>query len=90
MEEMMRRMGQAVPPRQRVLELNAAHPLVERLRAMHQTDANNNALPQYVAVLRDQAVLAEGGKLDDAASFAKQVQNLLSQVVGGQRQAAAG
>ena len=89
MEEMMRRMGQAVPPRQRVLELNAAHPLVERLRAMHHTDANNNSLPQYIAVLRDQAVLAEGGKLDDAASFAKQVQNLLSQVVGGQRQAAA-
>ncbi len=83
MEEMMRRMGQPVPPRQRTLELNAAHPLVERLQALHGTDATNAKLSGYVAVLRDQALLAEGGKLDDAAGFAKRVQDLLAAAVSG-------
>ena len=83
MEEMMRRMGQPVPPRQRTLELNAAHPLVERLQALHGADASHAKLSGYVAVLRDQAVLAEGGKLDDAAGFAKRVQDLLAAAVNG-------
>jgi molecular chaperone HtpG len=78
MEEMMRRMGQPVPPRSRILELNANHPLIERLQALHGADAGNTRLSGYVAVLRDQALLAEGGKLDDAAGFAKRVQDLLS------------
>lgn len=83
MEEMMRRMGQPVPPRQRTLELNAAHPLVERLQALHGADASNARLSGYVAVLRDQALLAEGGKLEDAAGFAKRVQDLLSVAISG-------
>ncbi len=89
MEEMMRRMGQPVPARQRILELNASHPLIERLQNMHQDDADNAALSGYVSLLRDQAILAEGGKLNDAARFAKQVQSLLAKAVGGQSQAAA-
>jgi molecular chaperone HtpG len=78
MEEMMRRMGQAVPPRKRALELNASHPLVERLQAIHSADAGNARLGSHIAVLRDQALLAEGAKLDDAAGFAKRVQELLA------------
>jgi molecular chaperone HtpG len=83
MEEMMRRMGQAVPSRKRALELNASHPLVERLQALHHADANNAKLGGYITVLRDQAILAEGTKLDDAAGFAKRVQELLATAVAG-------
>ena len=83
MEEMMRRMGQTVPSRKRALELNANHPLVERLQAIHGSDAGNARLPGYIAVLRDQALLAEGAKLDDAAGFAKRVQDLLAAAVNG-------
>ena len=83
MEEMMRRMGQTVPSRKRVLELNASHPLVERLQALHHADASNAKLGGYIAVLRDQAILAEGTKLDDAAGFAKRVQELLATAVAG-------
>ncbi len=80
-EEMMRRMGQPVPPRQRILELNATHPLVERLQALQSTDPTDTRLGGYVSVLRDQALLAEGGQIEDAAGFAKRVQELLASAV---------
>ena len=78
MEEMMRRMGQAVPEQSRILELNPTHPLVERLQALHGSGSDQAKLSGYVGVLRDQALLAEGGKLTDAAGFAKRVQDLLA------------
>jgi molecular chaperone HtpG len=90
MEEMMRRMGQPVPPRKRILELNAHHPLIERLQQVHAQDPANNQLGTYVSVLSNQALLAEGGKLNDAAGFAKQVQELLGKALGGATMAAKG
>jgi molecular chaperone HtpG len=78
MEELMRRMGQAVPAQSRILELNPGHPLVERLQALHGGGADAAKLGGWVAVLRDQALLAEGAKLADAAGFAKRVQELLA------------
>ena len=75
MEEMMRKMGQDVPTTQRILELNAAHPLITKLQGMQTSDAAKAKV--HVQTLRDQAVLAEGGRLADPAGFAKRVQELL-------------
>ncbi len=75
MEELMRKMGQDVPPSTRILELNASHPLVAKLQALQASDATKAA--DHVRVLRDQAVLAEGGRIADPAAFAKRVQELL-------------
>ena len=77
MEEIMKRMGQPVPKQQRVLELNPTHPLVLKLQSMHGQDASSPKLKDHLSVLRDQAVLADGGRLADPAGFAKKVQELL-------------
>ncbi|GDY12503.1 chaperone protein HtpG [Planctomycetota bacterium] len=81
-EEMMRRMGQTVPPSKRTLELNPGHPLIQRLQALHSAEPSAAKLAGWVAVLRDQAVLAEGGRIADPASFAKKVQELLLTAAG--------
>lgn len=81
-EEMMRRMGQSVPPSKRTLELNPGHPLIQRLQALHSAEPSAAKLAGWVAVLRDQAVLAEGGRIADPASFAKKVQELLLTAAG--------
>lgn len=81
MEELMRRMGQAVPVSKRTLELNPEHPLVQRLQAL-QANAPVEHLQTHIRTLRDQAVLAEGGKLADPAGFAKRVQELLQVALG--------
>ncbi|MBA2480937.1 MAG: molecular chaperone HtpG [Planctomycetes bacterium] len=77
MEELMRRMGQDMPKQKRILELNAQHPLVEKLQALHASGSEASRLKEYIAVMRDQAVLAEGGRIADPAAFARRVQALL-------------
>jgi molecular chaperone HtpG len=75
MEELMRKMGQPIPASKRILELNPGHPLVNKLQTLQGTDADKAKV--HVRVLRDQALLAEGGRIADPASFAKRVQELL-------------
>jgi molecular chaperone HtpG len=82
MEEMMRRMGQTVPERTFTLELNGEHPLVQRLQSLHAADAAKPQLKDWVGILRDQALLAEGQKPADPAAFAKRVQDLLLAAAG--------
>jgi molecular chaperone HtpG len=90
MEEIMRRMGQDVPVQKRVLELNAEHPLVARLQSAFDGGTDKTALKGYVELLRDQALIADGARLDDAAGFAKRVQAVLAAALPGKAAGAAG
>jgi molecular chaperone HtpG len=56
-----------------ILELNPKHPLVERLK----DTADDGAFSDLARVLYDQAMLAEGGDLDDPAIFVKRVNKLI-------------
>ncbi|HET7261072.1 MAG TPA: molecular chaperone HtpG [Casimicrobiaceae bacterium] len=63
--------GQPGPQWQPILEINPSHPLVARLAA---DDENFDA---WASVLFDQALLAEGGRLDDPAAFVKRINRLM-------------
>ena len=63
--------GQKAPESKPILELNPHHPLVQRLK---YEDAK---LVDWSALLLEQAVLAEGGQLDDPAGFVRRVNTLL-------------
>jgi molecular chaperone HtpG len=56
-----------------ILELNPKHPLVERLNAT----ADEAAFADLAHVLYDQAMLSEGGELDDPAVFVQRVNKLI-------------
>jgi molecular chaperone HtpG len=56
-----------------ILELNPKHPLVERLK----DTADEAGFTDLAHVLYDQAMLAEGGELDDPASFVRRVNRLI-------------
>jgi molecular chaperone HtpG len=56
-----------------ILELNPKHALVERLKET----ADDAAFTELAHVLYDQAMLAEGGELDDPAIFVKRVNKLI-------------
>ena len=63
--------GQKMPNSQPILEINPMHPVVLRLQ-------NEEAhFDDWAAVLFDQALLAEGGQLDDPASFVKRINQLM-------------
>jgi molecular chaperone HtpG len=56
-----------------ILEVNPKHPLVLRLKDM----ADDEAFSELAHVLFDQAMLAEGGELDDPATFVRRVNRLI-------------
>jgi molecular chaperone HtpG len=56
-----------------ILEVNPKHPLVERLR----DTVDDTAFGDLAHVLYDQAMLAEGGELDDPAIFVRRVNRLI-------------
>ena len=73
LERMLKAAGQKTPESKPTLEINPAHGLVERLKA-EKDDVKFNDLAH---LLFDQALLAEGGQLNDPASFVKRMNSLL-------------
>ncbi|VGO15012.1 Chaperone protein HtpG [Pontiella desulfatans] len=77
-EEMMRRMGQEVPPRESVLELNPEHAVVKKVQALYDTDQKDPKVATLTKLLHDQAVIASGAKLTDPAGFAARLNEVLA------------
>ncbi|SNT70532.1 molecular chaperone HtpG [Psychrobacter sp. LV10R520-6] len=70
MIQMLKQMGQEVPESKPTLEINPEHPLIQKL----ESSADFNDLAQ---VIFDQALLADGGQLEDPAAYLKRVNELL-------------
>lgn len=70
MAQMLKAMGQPVPDVKPTLEINPSHPLIAKL----ETSAQFDDLGQ---VIFDQAILADGGQLDDPAGYLRRVNELL-------------
>jgi molecular chaperone HtpG len=75
--DMLRQAGQDVPDVKPILELNAKHPLLPKLQEIFQTDAKDPRLAEYAGLLYGQAVLAEGGHLDDPGAFSRKLADLM-------------
>jgi molecular chaperone HtpG len=70
----LKQMGQDAPMPTPILEINLDHPVVKKLE---QTQSQEQ-FDDLASVLFDQALLAEGGKLDDPAAFVHRLNSLLS------------
>jgi molecular chaperone HtpG len=68
---MLKAAGQEAPAAKPILEINPRHPVVQRLTA------ETRHFDDWASVLLDQALLAEGGQLDDPAGFVKRVNALM-------------
>jgi len=71
LQRLLKAAGQSVPSSPPILELNGAHPLVQRLRT------HDARLSDWAHLLFEQAVLADGGQLDEPAVYVKRVNDLL-------------
>ncbi len=68
---MLKAAGQQAPDMKPILEINPRHPVVLRLKY------EDKKFDDWAAVLFDQAVLAEGGQLDDPAGFVRRINDLM-------------
>jgi molecular chaperone HtpG len=73
MRRIMEAAGQPLPEVKPILELNPSHALVTRLEG-----AEGDLFTQLSYILLDQAIIAEGGHLDDPAAYVKRLNSVLT------------
>ena len=74
MERIMKDAGQGMGMgRKPIFELNPTHPLVARMKE----EQDDNRFADLTHILFDQAILSEGGQLDDPAAFVHKLNGLL-------------
>jgi molecular chaperone HtpG len=80
MERLLQRMGRGeeIPQSKRILELNPDHPAVQTLQKLAGQNAADAKVESLGRLLYDQAVVAEGSKIQDPAGFARRVNELIA------------
>ncbi len=73
MQRIMRAAGQHVPQTKPIFEINPDHVLVQKL----QSETDQSRFADWTCILFDQALLSEGGQLDDPGSFVQRLNKLL-------------
>ncbi|MCA9727500.1 MAG: molecular chaperone HtpG [Candidatus Eisenbacteria bacterium] len=82
MEHILRAMGQDPGKQQRILELNPNHPALTTLQHLFDRDPRDSRIGDYAELIYGQAILAEGGRLEDPARFSKLFSTLLTESLG--------
>ncbi len=73
LQRVLKQMGQDAPDSQPILEINPTHPLVEKM----DQEQDEDLFVDLAKILLDQAKLAEGGQLEDPASFVHRLNKLM-------------
>jgi len=73
MQRILQASGQKMPEAKPIFEINPEHALIKRLHSIE----DDERFSQWAVVLFEQAVLAEGGQLDNPADFVNRVNQLL-------------
>lgn len=82
MEAMLRAMGQEVPERKRIFEINAGHTVLTAMNDLFKRDPSSPALSDAAAALYDQALILEGSRPKDPAKFAAYLSRLMAETAG--------
>jgi len=77
LERVLKAADQKAPASKPILEINPAHPIVTR----HKADADAKCSEDWTRILHDQALLAEGGELEDPGSFVTRLNSLLLELM---------
>jgi len=81
LEAMLRQAGQEIPDRKPILELNPEHAVVSALGKRFDENPTDARIANSAKLLLGQAVLAEGGQLEDPTGFAKLLNGLLEETL---------
>jgi molecular chaperone HtpG len=73
LQNILKQAGQNVPGMQPTLEINPEHAIIEKLRDVQDEER----FADWVSLLFDQAMLSEGGQLDDPVSFVSKMNEML-------------
>ncbi|MBS0359117.1 MAG: molecular chaperone HtpG [Proteobacteria bacterium] len=77
MQRILQAAGQAVPANKPILELNPKHPIVMGL----DKEPDEDLFKEWSSLLLDQAILADGGELEDPTQFVKHMNKMFLKVL---------
>jgi molecular chaperone HtpG len=77
LERLMRATQPGVPAQKRILEVNPDHAVVKNLQRLLDTDRGEQ-VDEWIQLLHDQALVAEGSPLEDPAAFSRRLTALLT------------
>lgn len=72
LQNMLKQAGHSVPSLQPALEINPNHPIIQKLKE----EKDDARFTDWSSLLLDQAMLSEGGQLEDPASFVSRMNNM--------------
>lgn len=73
LERILKAAGQNTPDIKPILEINPEHALIKKLNS----EKDEKAFDEYSSVVFDQALISEGGQLEDPVGFVKRINQLL-------------
>lgn len=78
MERLLHRMGREMPAAKKILEINPEHAAIAAVRQLHSKNAADPRLEKYCRLLYDQALIAEGSRIQDPVALAQRINELLA------------
>ena len=78
LEQILAASGQSIPGSKPILEINPDHLILQRLKEEQDEDRFSD----WSHIIFDQALLSEGGKLDDPASFVHRLNSMFLELSG--------
>jgi len=76
MQNLMKQAGHDMPTSKPVLEINPMHALVKRM----ENEQAEDRFEDWARILFDQAILAEGGQLEDPATFVNRLNQMINEI----------
>jgi len=73
MQNLLKQAGQDMPSTKPTLEINPSHPMLEKMN----TEADMDQVKEWSLLLFEQAILAEGGQLENPADFVARLNKIM-------------
>lgn len=74
LQRMLKMMGKNAPEIKPILEINPQHPMLKKMELLPNEGGH---FDDYASVLFDEALLAEGGQIEDPAGFVRKINRLM-------------
>ena len=73
MQQLLKQAGQDLPSSKPTLEVNVDHPMLKQMKS----EKDEDRFGEWSSLLLDQAVLTEGGQLEDPAGFVHRMNDIM-------------
>lgn len=74
LQRILKMMGQNAPDFKPILEINPQHPMLKKMELLPNEGGH---FDDYASILFDEALLAEGGQIDDPVGFVRRINRLM-------------